>query len=127
MASKARENYFAHYKSSMKWKTNREARLLRALNRSPGNQEQIETALSVMVYRRKTPNAPQWSSTMRKQAALLKEFCGSAPIACWSSNPKVREAAFARLGRDWSQHKLPEGKVDFSLAARAVHPAGPRK
>jgi hypothetical protein len=127
MASKTRENYFAQYKSTNRWKSNREARLLRALQRNPENAAQIEAAIGNMVYRRQTPTTPQWSHTMIREAKLFKEFCGSAPIQCWSSNPKVREAALAKLGRDWTQVTLPEGKVDFSLMYRIANPAGPRK
>ena len=127
MASKTRENYFAQYKSSQKWKANREAKLLRQLKLQPGNSEQIEAAIGNLVYRRQTPQNPQWSHTMIREAKLFKEFSGSAPIQCWSSNPKIREVAIAKLGRDWSQHVLPEGKVDFSLAYRIANPAGPRK
>lgn len=127
MASKTRENYFAQYKSTNRWKSNREARLLRALQRNPENAAQIEAAIGNMVYRRQTPTTPQWSHTMIREAKLFKEFCGSAPIQCWSSNPKVREAALAKLGRDWTQVTFPEGKVDFSLMYRIANPAGPRK
>ena len=55
MASKTRENYFAQYKSSQKWKANREAKLLRQLKLQPGNSEQIEAAIGNLVYRRQTP------------------------------------------------------------------------
>ena len=127
MASKTRENYFAQYKSTNRWKSNREIKLLRELKRNPQNAAQIEAAIGNMVYRRQTPQTPQWSHTMIREAKLFKEFCGSAPIQCWSSNPKVREAALAKLGRDWSQTALPEGKVDFSLMYRIANPAGPRK
>lgn len=127
MASKTRENYFAQYKSTNRWKSNREARLLRELKRNPGNAAQIEAAIGNLVYRRQTPTTPQWSHTMIREAKLFKEFCGSAPIQCWSSNPKAREAALAKLGRDWSQVALPQGKVDFSLAYRIANPAGPRR
>lgn len=127
MASKTRENYFATYKSSSRWKSNRELKLLRELKRNPGNAAQIEAAIGNMVYRRQTPTTPQWSHTMIREAKLFKEFCGSAPIQCWSSNPKVREAALAKLGRDFSQLQLAEGKVDFSIMYRIANPAGPRK
>lgn len=126
MASKNREAYFSNYKSQMRWKANREAKLLRQLKLQPGNEKQIELAIANMVYRRYTPKGRVWTSTMRKEAQLLKQFCGSAPLACWSSNPKIKFEAIAKLTKDFGGRELPTGKVDFSLGERAVNPAGSR-
>ena len=127
MASKTRENYFAQYKSSQKWKANREAKLLRQLKLQPGNSEQIEAAIGNLVYRRQTPQTPTWSHTMIREAKLFKEFSGSAPIECWSSNAQIKANALAKLGKDFSQVELPQGKVDFSIGYRIANPVGPRK
>lgn len=127
MASKTRENYFAQYKSSQKWKANREAKLLRQLKLQPGNAEQIEKAMGNLVYRRQTPQTPTWSHTMIREAKLFKEFSGSAPIECWSSNAQVKANALAKLGKDFSQVELPQGKVDFSIGYRIANPVGPNK
>jgi hypothetical protein len=124
MASKNREAYFSSYQSQQKWKSNRELKLLRQLKLFPENSAQIEAAIGNMVYRRKTPGTPVWTKTMRRQAQLLREFCGSGPVECFSSNPKVKEAAMAKLGKDFSQINLPEGKVDFSIGYRIANPAG---
>jgi hypothetical protein len=118
MTSKAREAYYSNYKSQNKWKSNREARLLRELKRNPNNSAQIEEAIANLKYRRKTPTTQMWSKGNIAKAKLLKEFSGSAPIACFSSNDKIAAEAIAKLHRN--QHILPEGKVDFSLAARCV-------
>lgn len=127
MASKNREAYFSNYKSQMRWKANREAKLMRQLKLQPGNEKQIELAIGNMVYRRCTPKGRVWTSTMRKEAQLLKQFSGSAPLACWSSNPKVRAEAVSRLAKDFGGRELPTGKVDFSLGYRASNPTGLRK
>jgi hypothetical protein len=119
MTSKAREAYYSSYKSQNKWKSNREARLLRELKRSPNNAKQIEDAIANLSYRRKTPTTPTWSHSQIAMAKILKEFGGSAPLACFSSNESVARDAIAKVFKDHSSTKLPEGKVDFSLAARS--------
>lgn len=110
--------YYARYKTSNKWKSNREKRLLRALKRQPNNEDQINKALSNMEYRRKTPTTSMWSSSSKKEAMLLKEFTGSAPLACFSSNKKVSGAALMALRNKQPMASMPKGTVDFSLGAR---------
>ena len=69
---------------------------------------------------RQKPKTPYWSHTMIREAKLFKEFTGSVNLAIFSSTESVR--ANARLHstrKDWSQVKLPQGKVDFSIGARA--------
>lgn len=117
--SKGREAYFSSYKSQNKWKSNREARLMRELKRQPNNEAQISEALANLKYRRKTPTNQVWSASMIATAKLLKEFSGSAPIECFSSNAKVASDAIAGLHRKHDEKSLPQGKVDFSLAARS--------
>lgn len=116
--SKAKQDYYARYKSSNKWKSNREKKLLRQLKLQPGNEQQINDALAAISYRRKKPENKMWSSSTRKAAQLLKEFSGSAKHACFSSNPKTAEMAINTTWRKHDKGTLPEGKVDFSLAAR---------
>lgn len=127
MASKNREAYFSNYKSQSRWKSNREAKLLRQLELQPGNSKQIELAMSNMVYRRQTPQNPMWTSSIRKVAQLFKQFSGSAPHACFSSNPKVAQDAVAKLARVFNNGAVPQGKVDFSIGYRIANPAGPRR
>ena len=70
---------------------------------------------------RKKPKNPYWSHTMIREAKLFKEFTGHVDLAIFSSTESVR--ANARLHstrKDWSQVKLPQGKVSFTLGAR-VH------
>ena len=122
MASKSRESYFSAYKAQSRWKSNRTARLQKQLKEHPGNAEQINLAIANMVYRRSTPNARVWSSGTREIAKLLKQFCGSAPLACFSSNPKVSAAALAALDNKAHQYRQFDFKVDFSLGFRATNP-----
>ncbi len=116
--SKAKEAYYSNYKAQSRWKANRLKKLERELKRNPANAAQIEEAMANVAYRRKTPSNPVWSKSMIATAKILKEFSGSAPIACFSSNKKVANDAIAALHR--THDKLPEGKVDFSLGARAM-------
>lgn len=118
MTSKAKQDYYARYKSTNKWKSNREAKLLRQLKLQPGNAEQINAAIGNIEYRRKTPNSSMWSSSKRRMAQLLKEFSGSAKHECFSSNAKVSEVAIQTTWRKHDNGTVPQGKVDFSLAAR---------
>ena len=70
---------------------------------------------------RKKPATPYWSHTMIREAKLFKYFTGRVDLAIFSSTETVR--ANARLHstrKDWSQVKLPQGKVSFTLGAR-VH------
>jgi hypothetical protein len=96
---------------------NRKTKLLKLLKQQPNNK-QIETALANIKYRRKKPNSQEWSKTDIKLAQLFKQFTGRADWDLFSSNPKVQAAALAVHSKK-SFNNLPEGKVSFSLGARA--------
>lgn len=69
---------------------------------------------------RKKPKTPYWSHTMIREAKLFKEFTGRVDLNIFSSTLAVSSNARLRSTRkDWSQVKLPQGKVDFSIGARA--------
>jgi hypothetical protein len=96
---------------------NRKRKLLKLLKQQPNN-EQIKDALTNIKYRRKTPKTKEWSKTDIHTAKLFKLFTGRADWDLFSSNPKVQAAAIAMHSKkDFT--KLPEGKVSFSLGARA--------
>ena len=96
---------------------NRKRKLLKLLKQQPNN-EQIKDALTNIKYRRKTPKTQEWSKSAIQMAKLFKLFTGRADWDLFSSNPKVQAAALAvHSKKDFS--KLPEGKVSFSLGARA--------
>ena len=117
-ASKSKQAYSALYKSSTRWATNRKIKLTRLLKQQPNN-EQIKDALANIKYRRQTPSTKTvWSHGNIRLAKLFKEFTGRASADLFSSNPKVQAAALAHRP-DESKLKVIEGKVSFSLGARA--------
>ena len=97
--------------------SNRKRRLQQLLKQQPNNK-QIEAALAENGTVRKKPNTPQWSHGNIRLAKLFKYFRGSAPKELFSSNPKVQQAALAMPSTKQFLN-LPQGKVDFSLGARA--------
>lgn len=116
--SKSKQNYSAMYKSTTRWATNRKLKLTRLLKQQPNN-EQIKDALANIKYRRQTPSTKTvWSHSNIRLAKLFKEFTGRASADLFSSNPKVQAAALA-YRPDESKLKVIEGKVSFSLGARA--------
>jgi len=116
--SKSKQVYATLYKSSTRWATNRKIKLTRALKQQPNN-EQIKDALANIKYRRHTPNGKTvWSHSNIRLAKLFKEFTGRASADLFSSNPKVQAAALA-YRPDGDRLKVIEGKVSFSLGARA--------
>ena len=96
---------------------NRKRRLQRLLKQQPNNK-QLQNALLETGQTRKKPTTPQWSHGNIRLAKLFKYFRGSAPKELFSSNPKVQQAALATPSTKQFIN-LPQGKVDFSLGARA--------
>jgi hypothetical protein len=116
--SKSKQAYSALYKSTTRWATNRKIKLQRVLKQQPNN-EQIKDALANIKYRRHTPTGKTvWSHGNIRLAKLFKEFTGRASQDLFSSNPKVQAAALS-YRPDESKLKVIEGKVNFSLGARA--------
>jgi hypothetical protein len=121
--SKSKQAYSALYKSSTRWATNRKIKLTRLLKQQPNN-EQIKDALANIKYRRHTPSTKTvWSHSNIRLAKLFKEFTGRASVELFSSNPKVQSAALA-YRPNWENVKVIEGKVSFSLGARAHNSNG---
>lgn len=116
--SKSQDGYYSSYKATSKWLSNRKRRLEKLLKTQPNN-EQIKEALKNLKYRRKIPVGKSiWSKRNIEIAKLFKLFNGFASHDLFSSNPQVQSSALmARRGN--SNHKVPEGKVNFSLGARA--------
>jgi hypothetical protein len=116
--SKSKQAYSALYKSSTRWATNRKIKLTRLLKQQPNN-EQIKDALANIKYRRHTPTTKTvWSHNNIRLAKLFKEFTGRASVDLFSSNPKVQAGALA-YRPNWEKVKVIEGRVSFSLGARA--------
>jgi hypothetical protein len=105
------------YKTSQRWKSNRERRLKKLLALHPNNK-QISQAIKDLSYRRKTPGTVgSWSKTSIHIAKLFKLFVGRVDKDIFSSNPKVQAPALMLHSNQ--QRTAPAGKVDFTLAARA--------
>ena len=115
MATKAKNT--SATKSAGTMEANRKRKLLKLLKQQPNN-EQIKDALVNIKYRRKTPKNQEWSKTDIQTAKLFKQFTGRADWDLFSSNPKVQAAAIAMHSKK-DFRNLPEGKVSFSLGARA--------
>lgn len=118
-SSKSKTSYYSQYKTSSRWASNRKRKLERQLKLQPGNEQQIKAAIGRISYRRGTPKNPVWSHSARRIAGLFKSFTGYASINLFSSNPKVQAQALQRFALERKFHNLPDGKVSFSLAARA--------
>lgn len=100
---------------------NRKLRLQRTVKTQPNNSQAAVALSEGRGHKRKTPKNPYWSHTMISEAKLFKEFTGRMDINIFSSTEATRSNARLHITReDWSQVKLPEGKVDFSLGARAL-------
>lgn len=96
---------------------NRKRRLQRTLKAQPNNI-QVQNALLEVGSKRKSPVTQQWSHTAIRLAKLFKYFTGRAPKELFSSNPKVQQSAMTvPYTREFVS--LPQGKVDFSIGARA--------
>ena len=96
---------------------NRKRRLERTLKQQPNNL-QVQNALLEVGRQRKAPVTTQWSHGSIRLAKLFKYFSGRAPKELFSSNPKVVQAAMSVPSTKVFLN-LPQGKVDFTLAARA--------
>jgi len=115
--SKAAATAPALPQGSARTEANRKRKLQKLLKSQPNNK-QIQNALLDNGSKRKAPINPQWSHSAIRLAKLFKEFCGHAPKELFSSNPKVQQAALAAPSKQRTD-KLPQGKVDFSIGARA--------
>lgn len=102
---------------------NRKRRLERTLKAQPNNQ-QVVRALQDVGNARKAPKVPQWSHSDIALAKLFKYFSGRASPDLFSSNPKVQAQALQYFNPEREWYGLPQGKVSFSLAARARNKYG---
>lgn len=117
-SSKSKQAQYDLYKSKQTWKANRERKLLRALQKNPGNAKQIEAAIKNITYRRKTPKTKVWSKTRIKIAQLMRQVCGSCPHDIFSSNQKVADQVLASLRTTFNPKTLGDLKVSFKLGDR---------
>jgi len=106
----------AEPKTNSNTEANRKRRLERTLKAQPNNK-QVQLALKDSKSKRKASAKRVWSHSARRTAQLFKQFCGSAPIALFSTNQKVQQEALQALRNE--NVKAVPGKVDFSIRARA--------
>lgn len=118
MATKAKATTAAPA-GNTRLEANRRRRLERTVKAQPSNTQAALALKETRGHKRKKPTTPYWSHTMIREARLFKEFTGNMNISIFSSIDSVRGNARLHLTRkDWSQVKLPQGKVDFSIGAR---------
>lgn len=101
----------------LRTQANRKRKLQKQLKLQPNNT-QVQNALLELGTKRKAPTNPQWSHSAIRLAKLFKEFTGRAPKELFSSNPKVVQSALTTPSNKVFVN-LPQGKVDFSIGARA--------
>jgi len=116
--SKSKISYYSSYKTSARWKSNRERRLLKVMEEQPNNKN-IKAAIDNMVYRRKAPKAAVWSKSQIRQAKLIKEFSGRCPHDIFNSNIKISGPALQSTWRNVQPNELQTGKVSFRLGDRS--------
>lgn len=97
---------------------NRKRKLLKQIKLQPNNSN-LPLALGNIHYRRKKPTKSMWSHGNIRLAKLFKLFNGRVDPDMFSSNPKVSAAAIQKPSNKQFNHGMPQGKVDFSLGARA--------
>jgi hypothetical protein len=118
--SKGAEAYFARYKTSKTWETNRKRKLERALKEQPNN-ENIKLALKNIHYRRKTPTSPYWSASMIKTAKMYKQWVGFFDKMIFHPDPKVHQLALSKPSIRQPQKVAAAGPKQpgmFSIEAR---------
>ena len=118
-SSKGKQACYDLYKTKQTWKHNRERKLLRALQKNPGNAKQIEAAIKNITYRRKTPKATIWNKTKIREAQLIRQVCGSCPHDVFSSNSKIADSTLASLRTNFNPKALQAQTVSFKLGDRA--------
>jgi hypothetical protein len=121
MATKPSKAEPANHKAS-RTEANRKRRLERTLKAQPNNT-QVQLALKDTKTRRKAPIKRVWSHSARYMAQVFKQFCGTAPLALFSTNPKIQQEALQTVRLPETAKAVP-GKVDFSIGARAHNYCG---
>lgn len=117
--SKGRQNGYAVYKSSQRWKTNRENKLRKLIKANPNNLQLVQ-ALKNVTYRRRTPKAEFWTKSMIRMATIIKEVCGSCPHLVFNSNPIVASDALRSVSKKDVNVVRSKNVVSFSIKDRAI-------
>lgn len=116
--STGQANRYNLYKTSNRWKTNRQKKINRHLKEFPNDNCALK-ALDNIVYRRKVPKTREWSKSAIALAMLFKRFKGAFDKDVFNKNEKLATAALMLAG-PYSKTKVetaPE-KIMFQLGAR---------
>lgn len=119
-SSKSKQAYYAQYKITRRWESNRKRRLLKALKEQPNN-EQIKVALQMIGYRRKTPITRVWSAQWVQTAMLFKRAEGRFDPQIMSNNVEAAKAALNKTPVQLHKQKHVSDKDFFSIATRLLH------
>jgi len=116
--STGQANRYNLYKTSNRWKTNRQKKIQRHLDKFPNDNCALK-ALDNIVYRRGKPVTRQWSKSAIALAMLFKRFKGAFDKDVLNKNEKLATTALMLAG-PYSKTKVetaPE-KTMFQLGAR---------
>lgn len=116
--STGQANRYNLYKTSNRWKTNRQKKIQRHLDKFPNDNCALK-ALDNIVYRRKVPKTREWSKSTIALAMIFKRFKGFFDKDVLSKNEKLAAVALLSPG-PYSKAKVetvPE-KTMFQLGAR---------
>lgn len=117
----SRESYFASYKTSKKYESNRLAKLMRLAKEQPNN-EQIKKAIDNIRPRRTTPKTEQWTPTQVAIAKLVKYFTGKFDRNWFSPDMETQVAATRARNHNLFKVKPPTESSrlsPYSIGARA--------
>jgi reverse gyrase len=117
MATKQNKTTAPAPSNNNRTEVNRKRRLERTIKAQPNN-EQAKLAFKDTKSKRKAPVTPYWTHTMIREAKLFKMFTGKMDISIFSSNEVTRANTRLHLHSN-NNLKVPTGKVNFTLGARA--------
>lgn len=120
--SAGQSNRYNLYKTSNRWKTNRQKKINRHLKKFPNDSCALK-ALDNIVYRRGKPLARQWSKSAIALAMIFKRFKGAFDKDVFNKNEKLATAALLLAG-PYSKEKATESvseKTMFQLGNRVKY------
>ena len=117
--SAGQSNRYNLYKTTNRWKTNRQKKIERHLKKYPNDSCALK-ALDNLSYRRGKPVTRQWSKSAIALAMIFKRFKGAFDKDVFNKNEKIASAALLAPG-PYSKTKTTESiseKTMFQLGAR---------
>jgi|DEB19_MinimDraft_2_1074335.scaffolds.fasta_scaffold01639_6 hypothetical protein len=119
-SSKSKQAYYAQYKLTRRWESNRKRKLLRTQKQQPNNK-QIELALQSIGYRRKTPTTRMWSAQWVQTAMLFKRAQGRFDPQIMSNNQDAAKAALNKASLLPVKQKRVSEKDFFTIGTQLLH------